>query len=513
MPFLSTLAAHAADALEKSARPATVIERRASDTVVPAIAKDALALSAPAPAARHLWSRATQTDAKGFFRMPAGICDDFEDTDLSAKTKQQIAEDFKTMKDVGVKEMRLGMSWCRIQTGKNEYDWSFWDYLVNTANKQGIRLMPYICYTPEWVGDHTPDFWHHPPTNLNAFADFAETAAKRYKGKITSWELWNEPDNAAYWQAPGTAEQSADTFAKMLTPAIERLRKVDPSAGLILGGMSVGRGPFFDRLMTKYHLGDRVDAVNVHAYYRTWNEGPEESLTAHLQGMKELIDQTTGKAKPALNLDEFGYSSHRYSQTQASQWGNQLIYNYEHTPAYQGEELFKDHTTALASGTTSHVAWYRIRDLQPSTGVIGDNNNLYLGLLDPQGKPKPAFDAMKFFNQLFDQPTRSLDGKVKIQAPADSQAQVHVLQKKDGKVVVVGWLRDSSPSEVADKSGMATDTRQESVSIQFPGLKLSKLSQFDSAGKAVSTGAQLKSGVLSNVPLRGDRVFVAELTP
>lgn len=493
--------------------------RRAEPRVAEAAEKmgrDALKLGkGPAPAMRNLWDRAAQADANGFYKLPVELCDDYENTELTRPVKAKIQNDFKTMKDLGVKDLRLGLSWTRVQPDKGEYDWKFWDYLVEQADKQGINLRPYICYTPEWVGDQTPDFWHHAPRDPKAFADFVETAARRYKGKIKSWELWNEPDNKAYWDMPGkTTQQSADAFANMLKPAIDRLRTTDPQAGIILGGMADGNSDFFRRVMEKHHLGNQVDTVNVHAYLRTWDGRPQEHLADYLNEARNIVASTTGKVKPALDLDEFGHSSHRFNQTQGDSSGFvKLIYKYEATPAYQGEALFKDHTIALANGQTSHVAWYRINDLPDSQGVIGDNNNHHLGLLDTSGRQKPAYKAFRFFRQLFDQPTRSLDGQARLLAGANSQAQVHVIEKQDGKKVLVGWLRDSRPEEVADKSGLATDTRRETVSVQLPGNSLGTVKSYDSHGKALSVpGLKLDGNTLKGIPLRGDRVFVAELS-
>jgi hypothetical protein len=52
----------------------------------------------------------------------------------------------------------------------------------------GIKLIPYVCYTPQWAAtDDGADFWRSPPRDPEDFARFMTTNVGRYKHAIHSW--------------------------------------------------------------------------------------------------------------------------------------------------------------------------------------------------------------------------------------------------------------------------------------------------------------------------------------
>lgn len=446
-------------------------------------------------------SRHLQQDGQGFYYLPAGLCDDYpeESTDIN-----KIKKDLETVKATGAKYLRFAFGWDSIEEEPGEYNWGFWDQLVDLAPKYGVTLIPYVCYTPQALGNtDSNDYWREPPKDLKSFGKFMSVIAKRYKGKIKSWELWNEPDNQSYWL--GNAEQ----FSKMMIEGAKQVRAADPNAVIVLGGMAKARSPFYDEVMTKYNLGQYFDVINQHAYHETWDFEPVEESPDRIHYVDELIPK--GANGPDMWLAEFGYSNYRYSPTQASAWGIDIIYKYEHTADYQATMLFKNHVLALASEKLSLMAWYRINDLKPTQGVIGDDNNKFLGVLDVNGKPKPAYHALKFYNQLFDQPTR-LVKNLKIEAPSKSQSRVYAFEKKNGNIVITGWLRTSKKSEVKDKTGMAVDSRKEAVNITLPNKSFTKVSIYNSKGNKIKPETILSNGVLSNVSLTGENIFIAEIS-
>lgn len=166
---------------------------------------------------------------------------------------------------------------------------------------------------------------------------------------------------------------------------------------------------------------------------------------------------------------------------------------------------------ALASGDVSLMSWYRIDDFPPSEARLGpDGVHHHLGLVDTRGRPKPVFFALKFFNRLFDQPTRAQHERWRSTAGAVSQAVVNVIEKKNGELVLAAWLRDAHEGEVADRSGMAEDRRRETVSVQLPCARVEQLRFFDAEGSATKETASFADGSMQGIELSGEKVFVAE---
>lgn len=454
------------------------------------------------PLKRAPWSRSLLQDTEGFYQQPAGICEDYPE---ESTTLAKIRQDFETMRSLGVKQLRFAFGWDGIETAPGQYDWGFWDDFVRLAKDYGVTLIPYVCYSPEWSNQAGKDFWRTPPDDLERFGNFMQVIVNRYKGSIHTWELWNEPDLEAYWL--GTPDQ----FASMIKHAARQVRVADPEAVIVLGGMSRGRGAFFDPLIQKHGLDKYVDVVNLHGYNETWHPATTEDYPSHIRHFAAVLPP--GPTRPDVWLAEFGYSNWRFSTTSVSQWGIDAIYAYEHTPRYQAMSLFKQHVMALASGLLSLTAWYRIRDLPLSEGVIGDDNNKFLGVLDLQGRPKPAYHAFKLYNHLFDAPLRRISEQVTVQAAKDSQAVVEVFQKRDGRLLLTAWLRSSKRAEVKDTSGKAIDTRSESLNLELPEKAYRRLQAYNIAGESIPPQAWLDGKFLRGISLKGGEMFIAELQP
>ncbi|APR88107.1 hypothetical protein A7982_13456 [Minicystis rosea] len=442
------------------------------------------------------YSRAASTDADGFYDEPVGLCDDYpEETTTSAK----IQRDFAAVAATGARVLRFGMGWDGIEDRPGHYDFHLWDEVIGTAERLGVTVIPYLCYTPAWAGDDESDAWRKPPRDLQAFGRFAGVVAERYRGRVRSWELWNEPDLEDYWRG------TPDDFAAMVTFAAQQIRHADPAAFVVLGGMARGRGPFSEAVLTRLDVGRHFDAMNLHGYLETWSPEPAEGYPARVDSMAALLPHR-GKG-PDLWMAEMGYSDRRSTPSEPSSGYTHAVFDYEHTPEYQAEALIKHHVLARAGGRLSLTAWYRINDLPLTEGVIGDDHNRHLGILDVSGAPKPSFWAMRLVSHLFDQPVRAIDARIRVERPAGSQSEVHAFERRDGKVLVFGWLRSPPVEAEGDGAKPLTDTRRETVTITLPedGRSLTVL---DAKGDTTTTTARLTAGTLGGVELRGDRVFI-----
>jgi hypothetical protein len=387
-----------------------------------------------------------------------------------------------------------------VESQPGIYDWSVWDLLFKLLGDANIIPLPYVCYTPRWLHPEDPkDYWRQPAEPAR-FASFMASAVTRYRDQARSWELWNEPDNDYYWL--GTVEQ----YAGLVKAGAEAVRRADPSARVVLGGMSKGRSPFLEELLRRFGVGSEVDVVNLHGYLETWAPGRAEEYPARIEAVAQLVQERAPRAD--LWLAEFGYSDWREPGGRPSRW-SYAVHDYEHTAAFQAVALFRAHVLALASQRVSLTAWYRIDDLPSKEAVIGDDNNKHLGIVDVQGKPKPAFHALRLYQDLFVRPVRSADVQVTRGGP---DAVVHVFEVVSGELIVAAWLRSSPQS--GNPGGRARDAREETVSVRLPVGPGGELTAFDvETGQPIRTGASLDGELLTNVRLRGGSIFVARIVP
>ena len=441
-----------------------------------------------------------------FYHVPVGLCEDYPE---ETTTMQIIKNDFEFLKRHNVNLLRISFGWDAIETEKGKFDWLFWDDFVKMAvDDYGITLVPYICYTPRWNSRGENDslfFWNYPPKDFNEFGVFMTQLVNRYKERIKTWELWNEPDITIYWQ--GTVKE----FAEFIKIGVDAVRKSDPSAKVVLGGLAYD--PYFLlHLFRDYGLSPYIDIVNCHNYYETWHRHPIESITEYINEISDIIWRYGNHQ--SLWMAEVGYSTFRKGARVSDSYS--AYYDYEHTPAYQAVELFKTLTLVLTTEKLSVITWYELKDLPPSEGVIGDNdNNRFLGVAYSDWKDKPAAKSLEFFNKLFSQKYKSIDDEIMLNSTVGSESRAHAFKLEDGSVVVAAWLQTNVPGKQGDdKSGMVKDTRTESVDIVIPFELKGKSVLYDELGNQSSFGnirSENNHTIIKNLELKGGKIAIIKI--
>jgi polysaccharide biosynthesis protein PslG len=430
----------------------------------------ALAVSANAQHINpHLNARSTQADVQGYYWMPTAVADDYFD---GTSSRERVRMHMQVAHETGAKYLRCAFTWNAIEKQQGHYNWAFWDTLVDEAERANIQLIPYVAYTPEWAAENSDQFWKRPPRDPQLYADFMYKIASRYRGRIHSWEIWNEPDIGEYWMG------SPDQFAELVKLAAPAIRRADPDATLVLAGMSKGPSPFFQTLVQKHHVERLVDVVAMHGYPESWLEERAETVDQSWIGEMNRLVVHDGVRRDFW-LNEIGYADYRYSPM---------------------------------SGKVSLTAWYRVDDFDPKTTTFSDDHvNFHLGLLDKDQHPKPTFFALKHFNELFDQPTRPLVTRIVSNQVLKSDAVMNMFERQDGKLVVVGWLRSLNRREAPKADGNTPDNRREDVAVQLPCAAVSDVSITDTQGRSAAAFTTFHNGWFDGMRLRPDKIFVAEM--
>ena len=349
--------------------------------------------------------------------------------------------DLDACRRAGASVLRISFSWSEMEPEPGRYDFAFWDKVVPMAvDEYGLRLIPYVCYTPGWASSE-PDsdaVWTTPPKDLAAFGRFVGALVDRYKGRIRSWEIWNEPDIPEFWT--GSTQQ----YAALLAEGSRAVRRADPTARVVLGGIA-RRPEFLRELLRDEGVSPLIDVVNCHSYFETWHDGAIEGLPTYLGLIAGVIDDH-GHGQE-LWMAEVGYSSYRPEGSGRISDRYLARHGFEHTPAYQAEALLRAMALIRSTDRVSLVTWYRINDLPAGQEVIGDVNNRHLGIVDLQGRPKPALEGLRRAAELFSRPLRPADDRVQVTRPIASRAEVHGFEAPDGSLTIVAWQRTAVPGD------------------------------------------------------------------
>lgn len=442
-----------------------------------------------------------------FYTVPIGLCEDYPE---ETTTMEIIRKDFEVLRQNGINLLRVSFGWDAMQDSAGDFNVLFWDEFVRMAvDEYKITLIPYICYTPAWATSNPEDslnFWSYPPKDFGAFASFLKILVNRYKDRIKSWELWNEPDLSIYWN--GTSEE----FARFVKAGAGAIREADSGAIVVLGGLSYSTD-FLLELFREYNLGDYVDVVNIHNYYETWSRYPIERIQDYINEFADIIKRY-GKNQ-ALWMAEVGYSTFRMHDDRVSDVYN-AYYEYEHTEEYQAVQLVKTLSLILNTGKVSAVAWYEIKDLPADASIIGEQNNRYLGIMHPDYKPKAAVRALKYFNELFSKPFRVYDRNIRITKNNDSNVHLCSFSMKDGRIVLVTWLQTVVPGMKGDSTGAVKDNRREKITIELPSAAVRKGEIYDHLGNKegeIKITGKGNSSVIKDMEIRGKEVMIVILRP
>jgi len=440
------------------------------------------------------------------YHVPIGLCEDYPE---ETTTLEIIRHDFELLKRTGVNLLRISFGWDAIEAEKDQYDWLFWDEFVRMAvDDYGITLIPYICYTPKWnstCGQDTLYFWDYPPKDFDEFGEFMKDIVNRFKDRIKSWELWNEPDISIYWR--GTVEE----YAELVKIGSRAVREADPEAIVVLGGIAYD--PEFIKTLFRTHgLSPFVDVVNCHNYFETWNPSPIEHIVDYIREIDDVI-RSYGDEQ-VIWMAEVGYSTYR-SGTLVSEIYS-AYYDYEHTLEYQAVDLFKRLSLILSVNKLSAVAWYEIKDLPQTEEVIGDEyNNRHLGIADSDHIGKPAEKALVFFRQLFSMPVRSITEQIGVKKQPDSDSVVIGFEKEDGSIILVSWLQTNVPEKRPTKpKNLVKDHRKEVLDLSIPKALSGEVILYDEIGNRSiikTVVRQDERTVINQLSLIGGAISIVEI--
>ena len=151
---------------------------------------------------------------------------------------------------------RLPIEWSKIERVRGQPDWGRLDSTVAELASDSLAGYGVIAYSPPWA---VPDSMrgrarsdaHRPVVDGSrakgdtAFAAFAAAAARRYRGRIDRWEIWNEENYPPFWiDVADGVNQGADPadYASLYRLARDSIAAASPRAQVSIGGLASVNG-------------------------------------------------------------------------------------------------------------------------------------------------------------------------------------------------------------------------------------------------------------------------------
>jgi len=168
---------------------------------------------------------------------------------------------------LGIKRLRLQAGWAKTEKVKGVYDWNWLDEIINDAAARGLKPWLQTSYgNALYKGGGGTNLGAGMPLSneaLLAYNKWVAAMVSRYKGKVTDWEIWNEPnfgDNTV-----NTPELIADFNIR----TAEIIKKIQPNAkisGLALGHIGLEYAERFFKRIAQKKKGKLFDNITYHDY-------------------------------------------------------------------------------------------------------------------------------------------------------------------------------------------------------------------------------------------------------
>ena len=198
------------------------------------------------------------------------------DSDIYGMSPEDVNRTFDLMTSIGVRTVRVMMPWAGMEPNPGQYDYGQVDMIVDAANARGMSVLGTLVSSPGWAVEPGLAPISSPPASAATYGDFAGAAASHFRGRVSAYEVWNEPNAAMSWTS-GPQGPEPGVYAGLLKAAYPKIKAADPSA-LVLGGVVGAVISFFSLTMDPvtfveqmYAAGARgsFDALSYHPYQYT----------------------------------------------------------------------------------------------------------------------------------------------------------------------------------------------------------------------------------------------------
>jgi hypothetical protein len=165
-----------------------------------------------------------------------------------------------------------GTNWSQVEAVKGKYNWVQLDTAITNAKAHHVKdVLLVLGSTPTWNASRIkPSDYPVPgaastPKSLAAWDAFVTAVVKRYKGRITSYQIWNEASLTMFWNG------SPEKLAELTKRAADIIHAGDPNARVVAASTTVRLAGSFERFFPRYlaalaKLNWPIDVFAAHTY-------------------------------------------------------------------------------------------------------------------------------------------------------------------------------------------------------------------------------------------------------
>lgn len=202
--------------------------------------------------------------------------------------------------------------WDRVEPVKGNWTFSVPDREVAAAQQKNVDLAFILGRTASWASarpnENPFDTWepHHgiraEAANLSDWTTYIRTTVERYRGRVRTYLLWNEPNQKASFTG------TIDAMASLNNSAYATIKKADPSATVVSSSLAPNPHAYsyMDELLTKAG-GCSCDVIGYHFYTDIYKNSIPEKMVGMVASVRKVLAKHGLQDKPIWNT-EAGYA-------------------------------------------------------------------------------------------------------------------------------------------------------------------------------------------------------------
>ena len=323
---------------------------------------------------------------------------------------------YSHLAELGVKWARCQTGWARTEQKRGEYDFAWLDSVVDNLRKIGIQPWFNLGYGNRL---YTPGAPHesavgwaplNSPEAQQAWLKYVAKLGQRFAGRVSHWEIWNEPNGTGFWQPDKPDPARYVELVRMTAPIIRK----HVAKCTLIGGAFAGF-PVLDYAEGCFAagLGKLVDIVSYHPYRPL----PEASYEDELRAFRGMVNRYKPgmpvwqgeNGAPSLPGSTGAMSELEWDETRQAKWLLRRIL----TDLNLGVEL----TSYFHTVDMVNYVW--------NSGQSGKTNSKGV-LRGTDYSPKPAYYAYRNVCSLFDSETKHADFLLRVNATAPTSAATFI---------------------------------------------------------------------------------------
>jgi polysaccharide biosynthesis protein PslG len=234
----------------------------------------------------------------------------------ATNTDQLITAQLDALRASGASLARSDALWEAAEpsapvAGVHSFDWAFDDRIAGDLAAHGMSWLPILGYSAPWA-QSIPGQDHSPPSSSADYAAYAGAFAARYGPAgafwrahpglpvepVATYEIWNEPDNGEFW----TPTPDPARYADLYIAAREAIDTADPTARVIVGGLTNATSFLPAILAARPGLRGHIDGVAIHPY------GAPGVVLAKIRSARAIL-VALGMERVPLYATEFGWTT------------------------------------------------------------------------------------------------------------------------------------------------------------------------------------------------------------